>query len=128
MSDAVFEEILAGRAAETAKLARAARDLIREVDPDVVEVPWPKQGVIGFGIGPKKYSQHYAYLALYGDQLNLGFNQGAELDDPAGLLGGSGKSFRHRRIDSLETLRQPALAELLWQARRHREATTDMSA
>jgi hypothetical protein len=43
MSDAVFEEILAGRAAETAKLARAARDLIREVDPDVVEVPWPKQ-------------------------------------------------------------------------------------
>ncbi len=124
MTEAAFEEILAGRSAETAKLARAARDLIRQVDPDVVEVPWPKQGVIGFGIGPKKYSQHYSYLALYGDQVNLGFNQGAELDDPAGLLGGSGKSFRHRRIDSLKALEQPELAELLRQARRHREATT----
>ncbi len=123
MTEAAFEEILAGRSAETAKLARAARHLIRQVDPDVVEVPWPKQGVIGYGIGPKKYSQHYAYLALYGDQVNLGFNQGSELDDPAGLLGGSGKSFRHLRIGDLETLQQPELAELLRQARRHREAT-----
>ena len=92
-TDAAFEEILAGRAAETARLARAARALIRELDPDVVEVPWPKQGIIGYGIGPKKYSQHYAYLALYGNQVNVGFNQAAELDDPTGLLGGSGKTF-----------------------------------
>jgi hypothetical protein len=123
-TDAAFAEILAGRAAETAGLARAARALIRELDPDVVEVPWPKQGVIGYGIGPKKYSQHYAYLALYGDQVNVGFNQGAELDDPAGLLGGSGKSFRHRRIDSMEVLREPEFASRLQQARRQRQATS----
>jgi hypothetical protein len=128
VTDAVFEEMLAGRAAETVELARAARALIRELDPDVVEVPWPRQGIVGFGIGPKKLSQHYAYLALYGDQVNLGFNQGAELDDPAGLLGGTGKSFRHRRIDSVDALRQPEFIDLLRQARRHREATTDASA
>jgi hypothetical protein len=124
MTEAAFEEILAGRPEETAGLARAARALIRELDPNVVEVPWPKQGVIGYGIGPKKYSQHYAYLALYGDLVNIGFNQGAELDDPTGLLGGSGKSLRHRRIDSMAALQEPELARLLQQARRHREATT----
>ena len=116
MTEVAFEETLAGRPDQTAQLARAARALIRELHPDVVEVPWPKQGVIGYGIGPKKYSQHYAYLALYGDLVNIGFNQGAELDPgrPVERIG---------TADWRETLRDPDLIRLLRQAKQHRERT-----
>jgi len=125
--DAAFEEMLAGRNESVVELARAARALLRRLDPDVVEVPWPRQGVIGFGIGPRKFSEHYAYLALHRDHVNLGFNQGAELDDPAGLLSGPGKSLRHHQLHRLDELADPALADLLVSARRHRAATTTSS-
>lgn len=124
---AAFEDLLAGRDEKVVALARSARALIRDVDPNVVEVPWPKQGVVGFGIGPPKFTEHYAYLALHGDHVNLGFNQGAELDDPAELLAGPGKSLRHCRLDSPDELRRPELVELLLAARQYRGSTTRSS-
>lgn len=126
-ASAAFEGMLVDRTERTADLARATRALIHELDPHVVEVPWPKQAVVGFGIGPRKFSEHYAYLALHQGHVNLGFNQGAELDDPAGLLTGPGKSLRHHRLDSLAEVRDPALAELLVHARQHRARTTHSS-
>lgn len=126
-SDAV-ETMLTEYGEATRALARAVRALVHTLDPGVVEVPWPKQGVIGFGIGPRKYTEHYAYLALHRAHVNLGFNQGAELADPAGLLTGPGKSLRHHRLARLDDVREPALTELLVQARRHRATTTHASA
>lgn len=126
-SEAGFEDLLVGRGEKVVALARAVRALIRDLDPNVVEVPWLKQGVVGFGIGPRKFTEHYAYLALHGDHVNLGFNQGAELDDPAGLLSGPGKSLRHCRLDNLDDLRRPGLVELLSAAQQHRRATTHSS-
>ena len=126
-ADATFEAMLADHGEVTRELARAVRALVHEVDPGVVEVPWAKQGVIGFGIGPRKFTEHYAYLALHGDHVNLGFNQGAELDDPADLLSGPGKSLRHCRIDHVDDLHRPELVDLLVAARQHRGATTHSS-
>lgn len=122
-----LEEILIGRSEHTVRLARATRDLIRRLDADVVEVPWVRQAVVGFGVGPHKFTQHYAYLAVHRNHVNLGFNQGAELPDPAGLLSGPGKSLRHHRLDALEDLHHPALTELLVRARQHRATTTHSS-
>ena len=36
------------------KIAKHLKELILEIYPDVVEVPWPKQRIIGYGVGPKK--------------------------------------------------------------------------
>lgn len=126
-ADDGFEQIVAGRDGRVTELARAARDLVRTLDPAVVEVPWVRQAVIGFGVGPRKMTEHYAYPAVHRDQVNLGFNQGAELPDPAGLLGGPGTSLRHTRIDRLEDLDAAPLRELLVTARAHRLATTHSS-
>ena len=41
----------------------AADELIRRVDPEVVRVVWPHQRTAGYGVGPRKMSEHYAYLA-----------------------------------------------------------------
>ena len=63
-------------------LASRTRTLIFDVYPEVVEVPWQRQNVAGYGIGPKKMSKHFCYIALHKGHVNLGFNQGAELPDP----------------------------------------------
>ena len=77
----------------------------------------------GYGIGPKKLSEHVCYIALHKDHVNLGFNQGAELPDPEGLLEGPGKMLRHTKITEPEDLRDPALRSLLEVARTHRAST-----
>ena len=53
MSDG-FEEILSTAGPQVRTLARRTRLLIQEILPEVVEVPWPKQKIIGYGVGPKK--------------------------------------------------------------------------
>jgi hypothetical protein len=37
----------------------------------------------------------FAYVAAFGAHASLGFFDGADLDDPAGLLEGAGKRMRH---------------------------------
>ena len=115
-----FDEIVAGVSPHARQLAEGARALIRSVYPAVVEVPWPKQRVIGYGVGPKKMSEHFAYISVSQDHINLGFMFGAELPDPKRLLEGTGKLLRHVRITEAEQLNQPALRTLLQVASKHR--------
>ena len=115
-----FEGIVADASPPVRDLALRTRALIREVLPDVVEVPWPRQRTVGFGVGPKKMSEHFCYVAVLADRLNLGFNYGSELPDPEGLLQGTGKLFRHVKISSPQDLENPALRRLLEAASKHR--------
>lgn len=115
-----FEEILASANPHARELARGARTLIEEVYPRVIEVPWPKQRVIGYGVGPKKMTEHFCYISVSRDHINIGFMYGAELPDPEHLLGGTGKLLRHVRITETRQLSDPALRKLLEVASRHR--------
>lgn len=115
-----FEDILAGADEQSQKLAHQLRALIIDVYPAVVEVPWPNQRIAGYGVGPKKMSEHFCYIALQKGYVNLGFYYGAELPDPAGLLEGTGKLLRHAKIRSEADANHPALRALLEKARTHR--------
>ena len=112
-----LEEMAATFDPQVRDLASRTRTLIFKVYPKVVEVPWPRQNVAGNGIGPKKMSEHFCYIALHKDHVNLGFNQGAELPNPEGLLEGPGKMLRHTKIAEHEDLEDPALRRLLEAAR-----------
>ena len=119
--DEAWDAALARTTDAGRRVAAAARALIRRLDPDVVEVVWPHQGTIGFGVGRKKMSEHYAYLAVHPKHVNLGFYRGADLPDPAGLLGGEGKAMRHVRLGEVEDLERPEIPALLRAAREERE-------
>jgi hypothetical protein len=119
-----FDEIVNGVSPVARELAMRARALIQSVYPAVVEVPWPKQRVIGYGVGPKKMSEHFCYISVSGDHINIGFMYGAELPDPENLLGGTGKLLRHVRITRLEELDNPLLRKLLEVASKHRMPET----
>jgi len=114
-----FEAILARGAPPIQDLARQARALIRSVYPAVVEVPWPRQGIAGYGVGPKKMSEQFCYIAVFKNHLNLGFYYGSELPDPSGLLEGTGELLRHIKIRTPEQLADPALRQLIEAASRH---------
>jgi hypothetical protein len=118
-----LEEMTAAFDPRVRDLAARTRALIFDVYPEVVEVPWPRQNVAGYGVGPKKMSEHFCYIALHNDHVNLGFNQGAELPDPEGLLEGPGKMLRHTKIAEPEDLEDPAVRRLLEAAKDHRVST-----
>ena len=115
-----FEDIMAASSSQVRDLAVGTRALIREVMPDVVEVPWARQKTIGYGVGPKKMSEHFCHIAVLKNHVNLGFNYGSELPDPEGLLEGSGQLFRHVKIRGIGDLEHPALRALLEAASMHR--------
>jgi hypothetical protein len=53
-----WDALLAQLSAEVAALVTAADELIRRTDPAVVRVVWPHQKTVGYGVGPKKMSEH----------------------------------------------------------------------
>lgn len=108
-----FEQALSGSSEQVKEIAERLRALIIEVYPGVVEVPWPKQKIIGYGVGPKKMSQHFCYIGAFKAHVNLGFYYGAELADPMVLLEGTGKKLRHIKVKSSGEVDNPALREIL---------------
>jgi hypothetical protein len=116
-----WDDLLAQLAPDVAALVTAADDLVRRTDPDVVRVVWPHQKTVGYGIGPKKMSEHYAYLAVHPRHVNLGCNYGAHLDD-GGLLEGTGQNMRKTTIRTVGDLDDPRLVPVLRAARQERLA------
>lgn len=113
-----FEDVIAQAPPEIQSLARAARALLADVMPGITEVAWARQKIAGYGVGPKKMSQHFCYIAPFKKHLNLGFMYGAHLPDPAGLLEGVGADLRHVKIRSAADLERPALRDLIEEASR----------
>jgi hypothetical protein len=114
-----FAELLGAVPPEVAVLVRAADELLRRTDPAVVRVVWPHQKTVGYGVGPKKMSEHYAYLAVHPKHVNLGCNYGAHLDD-GGLLEGTGQNMRKMTVRTVLDLDDARLVPLLRAAREER--------
>ena len=72
-------------------------------------------------------SEHYAYIAVLGSHVNLGFYHGASLTDPSGLLEGSGRDLRHVKVRNVASAKDPAITALLREAiaDRKRDATNN---
>jgi len=113
-----FNDVIAAAPPEIQKIAQAARALLADVMPGITEVPWARQKIAGYGVGPKKMSQHFCYIAPFKNHLNLGFMYGAHLPDPQNLLEGKGADLRHIKIRSAADLEQTGLRELIGEASR----------
>jgi hypothetical protein len=108
-----FDEVVSGFRPEVRAIASALRAAIKSVHHDVLEVAWARQKIASYGIGPKKMSEHYAYIAPQSDYVNLGFYHGVALKDPAGLMEGAGKRLRHIKIKSLDDAAKKEIGALL---------------
>lgn len=104
--------ILKTRGPEVRALAQALRAFVRRQVPGVIESinPW--------GIPTFNYHGELAYFMVHAAHVTFGFQRGAALPDPQGLLEGTGKSMRHVKIRTLEDLERPGLRELVKSAAR----------
>jgi Domain of unknown function (DU1801) len=80
------------------------------------QIVWPQLRIASFGIGPKKNTQHYVYMAVHTNHINLGFYRGTSLQSHGLRLEGTGKNLRHIKITDGATLRKNALRSILREA------------
>ena len=118
-----FDDILALAKPELRPVCETLRCLIASLHSGFIEVVWPRQKIASFGVGPKKMTQHYAYIAVQESYINLGFYYGALLPDSSGLLEGAGKILRHVKLRDVAAARNAAVTALLRQAIADRKRT-----
>src|SRR5439155_19545269 len=96
---AEYLEFLAPFERRVIDLALAARALVLEEAPDAVELLYDAYNAVAAGYSfTGRPSDAFIHIAAYAKWVNLGFHRGSELDDPHGLLQGSGRWIRHIRI------------------------------
>jgi Domain of unknown function (DU1801) len=93
-----YRDLFASTSSELQAICDVLRAQIFALHPEALEIVWLRQHITSYGIGPKKMSEHYAYIAIHSKHVNLGFYRGAKLKDAGGLLEGSGKLLRHAKI------------------------------
>src|SRR5438093_6077779 len=72
---------------------------------------------IGYGTS-ERLSDGIFHIAVYSKHVNLGFNDGASLDDPNGILQGNGNRIRHITIKSPDDLKRPEIRAYIRRARK----------
>ena len=92
---------------ELRKIAREWFTQIRRCGDDVVELVHDGCPVACVEDAP------FAYVDSYTSHVNVGFYCGASLDDPAGLLQGSGKYMRHVKLRPGQEVDAVALRALI---------------
>jgi hypothetical protein len=104
---------------EVQKLALDLRALVLEEIAPCHENIYDAYSAVAIGYGPTdRLSDGIFHIAVYTKGVNLGFNQGATLADPKGLLEGTGKQIRHIKIRSQSDLARPELRVYVRRARR----------
>lgn len=70
---------------------------------------------LNYGFSERMKDQ-VVYIAVYAKHVNLGFHHGARMENPEGVLQGSGKQMRHIKIKSQADLGTPIVRDYLRQA------------
>lgn len=111
MPETTIDDLLRSYSPQVRDLALRTCALIRGVLPDATEQVHPGWKVIVFGTGEGMRDRVFA-VAPHRERVNLQLS-GADLPDPTGLLGGTGKAMRHVKVTRPEVLEDPALHALL---------------
>jgi hypothetical protein len=115
-----FEALVALASPALRRTGHELRKLILSINPEATQLVWPKPRIASFGIGPKKNTQHYVYLAIHTNHINLGFYRGASLQSYGLRLEGAGKNLRHIKIVDSTILQKRALISILRESLRER--------
>jgi hypothetical protein len=72
-----------------------------------------------YGATEQVIADGICYINVFTRHVLLGFPRGTDLDDPAGVLQGTGKAMRHITLKKLSDLDRPEIRQFLRQARKH---------
>ncbi len=104
---------------EIQELALELRALVLEEMAPCYENIYDAYSTVAIGYGTSdRLRDGIFHIAVYSNHVNLGFNDGASLDDPKGILQGSGKVIRHITMKASEDLERPELRAYIRRARK----------
>lgn len=110
-----FERLLRGYDEQLVALYKELRNQLLELAPHCNELLYNSHALtIAFSLSGK-LKDAFCHLPIYQNHINLGFNQGASLQDKQGVLQGTGKAIRHIKMNKLEDL-DPYVIDLVQQA------------
>ena len=116
MADADLATLLEPHSPTIRAVFRALRALARDVMPDAQEQVDLPDRVLAFGFGPPggvRMGGLAVGLIPHTAHVNVQLADGALLEDPRGIVEGTGKRIRHVKCRSLEDVARPALRALL---------------
>ena len=109
-----LERFLAAFDPAIGRLFLAARRHVLAAAPGASELIYDAYNAVSAAYSfTGRLAEAFLHVAAYAGHVNVGFNRGAELPDPDGILAGSGARIRHVRVASAAELRAPALARLI---------------
>ena len=104
---------------EIRNLAVKLRALVLEEMAPCYENIYDAYSAVAIGYGTSdRLRDGVFHIAVYSKHVNLGFNEGATLDDPKGILQGNGNQIRHIPIKSIEDLKRPELRAYVRRAKK----------
>ena len=111
-----LDGLLEPHAPQVRDVFRALVDLVHEAVPDAFEQLDLPDRVLAFGFGPSggvRVRDFAVGLIPHTAHVNLQLADGALLDDPTGIVEGTGKRVRHVKCRSLDDVARPALRRLV---------------
>lgn len=100
-----------------AELGETVLGKLRERIPAADVLVYDNYNALAAGFAPDEKARHVILsLAFYPRWVSLFFMKGAALDDPAGLLEGSGSTIRHVKIRGADDFLCPEIDALIAQA------------
>jgi hypothetical protein len=106
------DELLEGHDPEVRALANRLRTLVLTVMPGSAEQAYAGWKLIGY----RHAGAYFCFVAPKRDVVQLGFEYGVDLEDPAGLLRGKGTQVRHVEVRSSSDIDVRRLTPLIRQA------------
>ena len=104
---------------EIQDLALQLRALVLEEMAPCYENIYDAYSAVAIGYGTSdRLSDGIFHIAVYSQHVNLGFNDGATLDDPKGILLGAGNRIRHVTIKTTEDIKRPEIRAYVRRARK----------
>ena len=96
------------------KLALGVRAYLLTIEPRATETIYDAYNAVAIGYSfTGRLKECYCHVAVYPKHVNLGFNRGADLDDPKKILQGAGSQVRHITIRDKSDLAGPYLKRLV---------------
>ena len=105
--DPAIEDWMRDQAGDLGAIARRWFDVMRGCGEDVRELLHDGHPTACVG------DAAFAYVNAFTAHVNVGFFRGAELDDPEGLLQGTGRFMRHVKLAPGRAVDAPALMALI---------------
>ena len=88
---------------DLSEIVHRLRERVLRVMPNAHEVVWDAVNAVSIAFTPTpKWQDGICHIATYSKHVNLGFREGATLDDPLGVLEGTGSHIRHASFRTVE--------------------------